>query len=105
MSLRDYLPDVDVRGTLRGGGRTTAQVASVTAYVVLLGVLIMLAFTAGSVFVAALATFVLFFALQAALPADRIDDAIRLLMSGEAGVRAWEWTLEKLARVREALPR
>lgn len=105
MSLRDYFPDVDVRGTLRGGGRTTAQVASITAYVVLLGVLIMLAFTAGSVFVAALATFVLFFALRAALPADRIDDAIHSLMSGEAGVRAWEWTLEKLGRVREVLPR
>ena len=105
MNPRDYFPDVDLRGTLRGGGRTTAQAASITAYVVLVGVLIMLAFTAGSVFIAALATFVLFFALRAALPAERIDDGIRSLMSGDAGVQAWEWTLEKLGRIRDALPR
>ena len=71
----------------------------------LLGVTVFAAFTAGSVFVAALATFVLFFMLRAALPAERIDQFVSDLLSGEAGVRLYEWSLDKWAALRRWLSR
>jgi len=87
MTWRDYVPSIDLRKWLRSGGRTGARLASITAFVVLLGLTVFAAFTAGSVVIAALATFVLFFMLRAALPAERIDTFVSDLLSGEAGVQ------------------
>jgi len=74
-----------------------ARLASITAFVVLLGLTVFAAFTAGSVVIAALATFVLFFMLRAALPAERIDTFVSDLLSGEAGVQWYEWLLDQWA--------
>jgi len=82
MTWRDYVPSIDLRKWLRSGGRTGARLASITAFVVLLGLTVFAAFTAGSVVIAALATFVLFFMLRAALPAERIDTFVSDLLSG-----------------------
>lgn len=95
MRWREYVPSTDLRGWLRSGGRTGAQLASIAAFIVLLGITIFAAFTAGSVVVAALATFVLFFMLRAALPAERLDQLVSDLLTGEAGVRYYEWVLDK----------
>jgi len=82
-----------------------ARLASITAFVVLLGLTVFAAFTAGSVVIAALATFVLFFMLRAALPAERIDTFVSDLLSGEAGVQWYEWLLDQWAALRRRLSR
>lgn len=97
MTWRDTLPSIDVRGWMRSGGRTGARLASITAFVVLLGLTVFAAFTAGSVVVAALATFVLFFMLRAALPAEKIDAFVSDLLTGETGVQWYEWLLDQWA--------
>jgi hypothetical protein len=105
MTWRDSIPSIDVRAWLRSGGRTGAQIASIAGFVVLLGVTVFAAFTAGSVAVAALATFVLFFMLRAALPADRIDQFVSDLLSGDAGVRLYEWLTDRWAALRRRVSR
>ncbi|WP_088901264.1 hypothetical protein [Halorubrum lacusprofundi] len=105
MTWRDYVPSIDLRRWLRSGGRTGARLASITAFVVLLGLTVFAAFTAGSVVIAALATFVLFFMLRAALPAERIDTFVSDLLSGEAGVQWYEWLLDQWAALRRRLSR
>ncbi|WP_066418793.1 hypothetical protein [Halorubrum aethiopicum] len=105
MTWRDSIPSVDIRGWLRSGGRTGARLASITAFVVLLGLTVFAAFTAGSVVVAALATFVLFFMLRAALPAERIDAFVSNLLTGDAGIRSYEWLLDQYSTLRRRFSR
>ncbi|ELZ38773.1 hypothetical protein C471_09390 [Halorubrum saccharovorum DSM 1137] len=105
MTWRDSLPSIDLRDRLRSGGRLSAQLASIATFIVLLGVTVFAAFTAGSVVVAAIATFVLFFMLRAALPADRIDQFVSDLLTGEAGVRLYEWLRNRWAALRRWVSR
>jgi hypothetical protein len=104
MTMRDLLPDLDVRRTLRSGGRTTAHLASQVAFIVFLGLLILIGATTNIVVLAALATFALFFMLRAALPAEWFDDFAHDLMTGEAGVRFYDWLLGGLSKLRSKLP-
>lgn len=105
MTWRDTLPSIDVRRWIRSGGRTGARLASITAFVVLLGLTVFAAFTAGSVVVAALATFVLFFMLRAALPAEKIDEFVSGLLTGETGVQWYEWLLDRWVALRRRFSR
>jgi len=105
MTWRNYIPSIDLRAWLRSSGRTGAQLASIATFIVLLGVTVFAAFTAGSVVVAAIATFVLFFMLRAALPAERIDQFVSDLLTGEAGVRLYEWLTDQWASLRRWVSR
>jgi len=53
----------------------------------------------------ALGTFVLFFLLKGALPADRIDQFTTDLMTGEVGERWWDRTTTALASLSRRLRR
>jgi len=82
MTWRDYVPSIDLRKWLRSGGRTGRDSRRSRRSSSFSGLTVFAAFTAGSVVIAALATFVLFFMLRAALPAERIDTFVSDLLSG-----------------------
>jgi len=100
MTWRDYVPSIDLRKWLRSGGRTGRDSRRSRRSSSFSGLTVFAAFTAGSVVIAALATFVLFFMLRAALPAERIDTFVSDLLSGEAGVQWYEWLLDQWAALR-----
>jgi len=102
--LPDALSPRRFRRWLRSGGRLSFKAASITLFVVLLGLLAFLTATSSSIIAVAIATFVLFYALKGVLPADAIDEITTDLMTGELGERYWERLTTFLAALRRRLP-
>ncbi len=98
--MLDFIPRPDIRGWIRSGGKITFRGASIALFVVVFGVLAVATATSGSVLVVVFGTFILFYMLRGALPADKIDQWTNDLMTGEAGERAWEWLLAVSRRLR-----
>ena len=100
----DWLSPRRFRTWLRSSGRLSFKAASITLFVVLLGLLASAAAASSPVILAALATFVLFYMLRSLLPADAIDETTTDLMTGELGERYWDRLTAFLAALRRRLP-
>jgi len=103
MGLLDRIPTPGLRRWLRSGGRLTFRGASITLFVVLVGLLALAAAASSSAILVALATFVLFYALKGALPDDKIDQFTTDLMTGDVGERWYDRTTAALATLRRRL--
>jgi|AntDeeMetageno50_2_1112565.scaffolds.fasta_scaffold03787_2 hypothetical protein len=102
--LPDELSPRRFRRWLRSGGRLSFKAASITLFVVLLGLLAFLTATSSSIIGVAIATFVLFYMLRSLLPADAIDQLTTDLMTGELGERQWDRLTTFFAALRRRLP-
>jgi len=102
--LPDELSPRRFRRWLRSGGRLSFKAASITLFVVLLGLLAFLTATSSSIIGVAIATFVLFYMLRSLLPADAIDQLTTDLMTGELSERQWDRLTTFFAALRRRLP-
>jgi len=92
------------RTWLRSGGRLTFKTASITLFVVLVGMLAFFTAASSSIIAATLGMFILFYALKGVLPANAIDEITSDMMTGELGERYWERFTRFLTALRRRLP-